>query len=452
LRADVLEGPDRGRSTWTANEQLSLGTANGNDLILGDDTVSRFHLLVKRTGSGIHLSDQRSTNGTFVGGARLGEAIVAPGTVIALGRTRVVLAHGNDVDVELHDTHQLGPIMGSSTVMRRVMAWVRKAAASDASVLLTGESGTGKDVVARAIHQLSSRGRGPFVTVDCGSLSPNLVASELFGHEKGAFTGAERQHLGALEQANGGTVLLDEIGELPRELQSMLLGALERRSFRRVGGKTEVAVDVRVVAATNRNLRTEINEGRFRLDLFYRLAVLTLEIPALRERRDDLILLLDHFLTQRGHLGGARSILPPDVVEAVLNHEWPGNVRELRNFAEATLALGSMASGSLNSGSLQSMGSSSLSSGSLPPDALDALGQDAPHVSRATDVESGSMRIDDLFEVPFKEARQRALAAFEERYLAHRLDRAGGNVSQLARETELDRSYLFSLLRRSGLR
>jgi DNA-binding NtrC family response regulator len=425
LKADVVEGPDAGRTSWTAEERLTLGTAKGNDLVLGDPTVSRFHLLVKRTDDGILLVDQRSTNGTFVGGARLGEATVTPGTVITLGRTRVRLANGQDTDVELHHDARLGGIFGTSVVMRRVMAWVQRAAASDASVLLTGESGTGKDVVARTIHGLGARASMPFVTVDCGALAPSLVASELFGHERGAFTGADRQHAGALEQAHGGTLFLDEIGELPRELQSVLLGALERRSFRRVGGRSDVAVDVRVIAATNKNLRTEVNSGAFRLDLFYRLAVLTLELPPLRERREDIPLLLDHFFAELGHDGGPAAVLPEDVREAIARHDWPGNVRELRNFAEATLALGQLAR----------------------PGGLGATPADAPRAA-----EDDTMPIGPLLDIPFKDARQRALLAFEERYLARLLTKAGGNVSQAARDAGLDRSYLFSLLRRSGLR
>ena len=434
LKADVLEGPDSGRSTWTSDERLTLGTAKGNDLVLGDETVSRFHLLVKRTDEGILVVDQRSTNGTFVGPARLGEATVTPGTVISLGRTRVRLAHGQDTDIELHDDARLGPLFGTSIPMRRVMAWVRRAAASESSVLLSGESGTGKDVVARAIHQLGSRAAMPFVTVDCGALAPSLVASELFGHERGAFTGAERQHTGALEQAHGGTLFLDEIGELPRELQSVLLGALERRSFRRVGGKTDVNVDVRVIAASNKNLKTEVNSGGFRLDLYYRLAVLPLELPPLRDRREDIPLLLDHFFSELGHSGGPAAILPADVREAIGKHDWPGNVRELRNFAEATLALGSLAR-----------------PGSGAHDVIDRVGSPA-ETNGAASVDPNTLPIGELLDVPFKDARQRALLAFEERYLARLLTKTGGNVSQAARDAGLDRSYLFSLLRRSGLR
>jgi DNA-binding NtrC family response regulator len=430
LKADVVEGPDSGRSTWTSEERLTLGTAKGNDLVLGDETVSRFHLLVKRTDDGILVVDQRSTNGTFVGGARLGEATVGPGTVVAIGRTRVRLANGQDGDVELHDDARLGGLFGTSIPMRRVMAWVQRAAASDASVLLAGESGTGKDVVARTIHELGARKDTPFVTVDCGALAPSLVASELFGHERGAFTGADRQHAGALEQANGGTIFLDEVGELPRELQAVLLGALERRTFRRVGGKADVAVDVRVIAATNKNLRTEVNTGAFRLDLFYRLAVLALELPPLRERREDIPLLLDHFFAQLGHRGGPAAVLPADVRDAIAQHDWPGNVRELRNFAEATLALGSLAQ-----------------PGSGAHTVVDRR---ADAAAGAPDGET--LPIAALLEMPFKDARQKALLAFEERYLGRLLTKTSGNVSQAARDAGLDRSYLFSLLRRSGLR
>ncbi len=426
LKAEVVDGPDAGRSTWTSEERLTLGTAKGNDLVLGDETVSRFHALVRWTNDGFLIVDQRSTNGTFVGGARLGEATVAPGTLVGLGRTRVRLLHGLEAKVDLHDEPRLGSILGNSTVMRRVMAWVQRAAASEASVLLSGASGTGKDVVARAIHELGPRASAPFVTVDCGALAPSLIASELFGHERGAFTGADRQHTGALEQAHGGTLFLDEIGELPRELQPALLGALERRTFRRVGGKSDVSVDVRVIAATNRNLREDINGGDFRLDLFYRLAVLTLELPSLAERREDIPLLLTHFFESLGHRGDLGELLPADVLKAVTEHDWPGNVRELRNFAEATLALGQLA---------------------RPPSGARATPSGETRIDDAA-----SMRIDELLDVPFKKARQRALLAFEERYLAHLLGKTGGNVSQAARDAGLDRSYLFSLLRRSGLR
>jgi len=423
LRVDVTEGTDVGRSVWGERERLTVGTAQGNDLILGDETVSRYHLELRRTADGVEVVDQGSTNGTYVGPARLGRAVVAPDTTLALGRTRLVVRDGNPIDVEVHDTDRLGPLVGASPVMRRVMAWVKRAARSDASVLLVGESGTGKELVARAVHESSKRNEEPFVTVDCGALAPTLVASELFGHEKGAFTGAERQRVGALEQAHGGTLFLDEIGELPRELQPVLLGALERRSFRRVGGQTEVPVDVRIVAATNRDLRAEVNSGDFRLDLYYRLAVLRLELPALREREGDVRVLIEHFLEERGEDTDIHSLFTEADLAELESHRWPGNVRELRNLVDATLALGA-----------------------LPPVDVMAVpeGAESPAAPSSYDA--------SILTLPYKQARKRALGDFERFYLDHLLGRADGNVSQAARDAGLDRSYLFSLLRRNGLR
>jgi transcriptional regulator with PAS, ATPase and Fis domain len=256
--------------------------------------------------------------------------------------------------------------------------------------------------------------------VDCGALAPTLVASELFGHEKGAFTGAERQRPGALELAHRGTLFLDEIGELPKELQPSLLGALERRSFRRVGGTSEVPVDVRVIAATNRDLRSEVNAGDFRLDLYYRLAVLRLELPALRERTGDVPLLMQHFLADRGYSGPLTGLFSDAELAELERHHWPGNVRELRNLVDATLALGAP-----------------------PPVEL---------VERSPAPAEGGGFDPAVMTLPFKQARKGALADFERHYLSRLLERANGNVSQAARDAGLDRSYLFSLLRRNGIK
>ncbi len=419
LRVDVVEGMDAGRTTWGGDEALTVGTAQGNDLVLGDETVSRYHLELRRTDEGIEVIDQGSTNGTFVGAARLGRAVVPPQTTISLGRSKIVVRDGAQIDVDVHDDDRLGPLIGQSEVMRRVMAWVTRAARSDASVLLVGESGTGKELVARAIHDHGSRADQPFVTVDCGALAPTLVASELFGHERGAFTGADRQRVGALELAHRGTLFLDEIGELPSELQPTLLGALERRSFRRVGGQSEVPIDVRVVAATNRDLRSEVNSGGFRLDLYYRLAVLRLELPPLRQRTGDVEILIEHFLRERGFAGSLAELFSSAELEELSRHHWPGNVRELRNLVEATLALGA-------------------------PPPMDGAPADPGAPRPGFDPR--------VMALPFKQARKEALADFERAYLQHLLEQASGNVSRAARDAGLDRSYLFSLLRRNGLK
>src|SRR5262249_43794023 len=281
-------------------------------------------------------------------------------------------------------------------VMRRLLLSIERAAQSDAAVLLIGESGTGKEVIARALHDLGPRAKKPFVTVDCGALSPTLVASELFGHERGAFTGADRQHIGAFERASGGTLFLDEIGELPGALQANLLGVLERRRFRRLGGKQEISVDVRIVSATHRDLRAEVNSGTFRLDLYYRLAVVVMKVPPLRERADDVPLLVEHFLRECGHDGPVGALISPAAMHALMHHHWPGNVRELRNLIEATVAMG-----------------------------------EAPPLDGGPAAPAGRAGVADL---PYKEARAQVLHDFEASYLRALLERTQGNVSQAPRE------------------
>ncbi|MCA9611653.1 MAG: sigma-54-dependent Fis family transcriptional regulator, partial [Myxococcales bacterium] len=291
-----------------------------------------------------------------------------------------------------------------------------RAAASDVAVLLVGESGTGKERVARALHDLGPRVTRPFVTVDCGALAPTLVASELFGHEAGAFTGATHRHVGAFERAHGGTLFLDEIGELPEALQPTLLGVLERRRFRRLGGKEELSVDVRVISATHRDVRADVNRGRFRLDLFYRLAVVTLEMPALRERLEDLETLIEGFVAELGAMDRAAPLRAEPVLAALRRHHWPGNVRELRNFVEATLA----------------MGEAPPLHAPLEADADDPFGA--------------------VLELPWKDARAQISELLERRYLAHLMTRCGGNVSEASRVARMDRGHLTDLLRRHGLK
>jgi DNA-binding NtrC family response regulator len=256
------------------------------------------------------------------------------------------------------------------------------------------------------------------VTVDCGALTPTLVASELFGHEKGAFTGADRQHVGAFERAHGGTLFLDEIGELPQALQPTLLGVLERRRFRRLGGKQDISIDVRVISATHRDLREEVNAGTFRLDLFYRIAVIRLSVPPLRERKDDIPLLVGHFLREAGHDGPIADMISEPAMQQLVAHRWPGNVRELRNLIEATLAMGE-------------------------PPAVDDLGRRS---------QPGMDPIEPLLDLHYKDARGVLLDQFEKRYLEHWLQKTEGNVSKAARDARIDRSHLNDLLRRHQLR
>jgi DNA-binding NtrC family response regulator len=416
VRATVVSGPNAGAIATGAEDRLTIGSAESNDLVLGDPLVSRYHAEISATPSGLHVRDVGSTNGTIANGLRIESAIVPPGTELVLGSTTVRIDDGSKAIVALHEHEELGGLIGQSLPMRRAMAHLAKIAPTAASVLLVGESGTGKEVAARALHEGSGRGEGPFVVVDCASLVPNLAASELFGHERGAFTGADRMHVGAFERANGGTLFLDEIGELPPDMQPNLLGALERRRFRRVGGKEDISIDVRVVSATHRDLRADVNAGRFRLDLYYRVAVVVIELPPLRARRGDVKLLAAHFLREAGDPRAIDDALPADFFASLETHAFPGNVRELKNLVEAALATGESP-------------------------ALDAI---APS--------SASPLLDRVLDASYGAARDAILAEFERRYLAHLLARCNDNVSQAARVAMMDRSHLTSLLRRHKLR
>ncbi|MBX3183511.1 MAG: sigma 54-dependent Fis family transcriptional regulator [Polyangiaceae bacterium] len=417
LAVEVIEGADAGLRVDADSEELTVGTAANNDLELTDPTVSGYHLELRQREDGIHLTDLGSTNGTWVGGVRLRQGVIPPGTILNLGRTSLKVVDGTSALVEVHTQNHLGDLFGQNEAMRRVMAKVQRVARAQVPVLVIGESGTGKELVARALHDESDRSQGPFVTVDCGALAPNLVASELFGHERGAFTGAERQHIGAFERASGGTLFLDEIGELPLDLQPQLLGALERRRFNRVGGRQEVSVDVRVVCATNRDLREEVNAGSFRMDLYYRVGVVVLRLPPLRERLDDLPLLIGHFLREAGHAGRLDEVAPEHVLSELRRHSWPGNVRELRNWVEATLAMG-----------------------------------EAQELFQHDEARSNPASFDRVLDLPYKDARGLVLQDFEAQYVRHLFEKSRGNVTHAARDARMDRSYLIKLLQRHGVK
>lgn len=418
FRVEVVDGPDRGRAIEAKEDSVTIGTAASNDLVLTDRTVSRFHLELLAQSTGIGLKDLGSRNGTWLGDVALKTATVPVDTELRLGRSRVRLLGGDRRAVAAHLTPWCGGLLGNDPQMRRIMATLRRVAPTPVPVLVTGESGTGKELVARAVHELSDRKDKPFVVVDSGALTPTLVASALFGHERGAFTGADRRHVGAFERAHGGTVFLDEIGELPLDLQPQLLGVLERKRFLRLGGSNEIEVDVRVVSATNRELRTEVNAGTFREDLYYRLAVVNIELPPLRARVSDLPLLLEHFLRESGSDAPLESVFPEAALQRLRQYPWPGNVRELRNHVEATVA----------------MGEALLPVPITLPPADDFSFPDAALGLRYT------------------EARSLVLDAFERRYLKHLLETAQGNVSLAARTARMDRSYLIKLLQKHDLR
>lgn len=430
LQVTVVGGPSAGASFVAQSERVTVGSAPGNDLVLSDPTVSGYHLQLERVDVGIRVIDLGSTNGTHLEATRLERGTVAAGAVLSLGRSQLRVGEGDTALVALHDADAFGALRGRTPVMRRLMARIDRIASSDAAVLLIGESGTGKELAARELHQRSPRALRPFVTVDCGALVPTLAASELFGHERGAFTGADRQRPGAFERAKGGTLLLDEVGELPAELQAHLLGVLERRTFRRVGGQHELQVDVRVVSATNRDFRAEVNAGTFRLDLYYRLAIVCLELPALRERVHDVPILASHFLAELGHEGRLDQVLPQPTLQRLMAHRWPGNVRELRNVIEASVATGELPT-------LRS---------TPPPSGMPTRTSAPPRGAGAT------LPIEPLLSLPYREARDQLVGHFQAEYLRRLLDRTKGNVSGAAREAKMDRSHLIDLLRRHKLR
>ena len=344
-RLRVIRGPDKGR-TLELGEQASalIGTHPDADMVLTDDAVSRQHAELRAGPTGWSIRDLGSTNGVLVGGIRIVEAVLEnKSCVLSLGETDLELKlYDDEVEHALSARSSFGQAIGEGPSMRAVFAQLERVAPSDSTVLIEGESGTGKEALAEALHQASKRAEGPFVVFDCGAVAAQLIESELFGHEKGAFTGADRARVGALEEAAGGTLLLDEIGELPVDLQPKLLRALEARQVKRVGGTKPLDIDIRIVAATHRKLDRLVAEGKFRADLFYRLSVIKVVVPPLRHRPEDVLPLARRFITRMRPDASADALLTQGVSAALTAHRWPGNVRELRNAVERLLAVGEL--------------------------------------------------------------------------------------------------------------
>jgi len=395
--------------------RCQIGTHEGNDVVVADPTVSRFHCEVRIEDKRPMIYDLGSTNGTFVDGTRVKVGYLKHGSVLTLGA-------GTTLRFELDDKATLlpvsaasdfGELIGAAASMRATFAVLEKAARTDATVVLEGETGTGKSKAALAVHQRSARASKPFLVVDCSALPPTLLEAELFGHEKGAFTGAAGARQGVFEEADGGTVLLDEIGDLPLELQPKLLRVLEEGQVRRLGQNQWTAVDVRIIAATHRDLREAVNTGRFRSDLYFRLAVVRVTLPPLRERLDDLPDLARALLTRLGATPKSHpALFSAAFLSGLSAHAWPGNVRELRNYLERSLVFEGP----------------------------------APMGEAASGATPASWR-----GLPFPVARRRALDAFEVAYVQQLLERYGKKMSQAAIEAEVDRAYLHRLVRRHGL-
>ena len=401
-------------------DPITVGRDASSTIVLDDPEVSAAHCELRAGQHGVSLRDLGSKNGTFVGVARVDEAHLTGPCTVRVGQSDLVFAPASDksrVDVGFDES--FGPLVGSSAKMRRLYQALRAVAPTELSVLVLGETGTGKELVAQAIHEASARKNGPFVVVDCGSLPAGLAESLLFGHEKGAFTGAVGRRIGAFAEANGGTLFLDELGELPEEVQPKLLRASAERTVKRVGGSHYEPIDVRVIAATRRDLRREMNAGRFRSDLFFRLAQVRVELPALRERREDVPAIVAR-VCERLKKPGVAAAITGEVERRFGSYDWPGNVRELVNVASVLAALG---------------------------DVPESLGLVLPL--------EGSGEEADVGVTPpatqFSEAKRAAVLAFERQYFVDLMKAANANVSEMARRSGMERHHVRAFLKKLGL-
>ena len=388
-------------------ESRTIGRGEACDLRLADPKVSAIHLELVGTSEGVRIEDKGSRNGTFIGGARIASGFLIRAVEVTIGDTALAFEPALAERVSVGRASAFGPLVGASAAMRVVFERVARGAPTELSVLVTGETGTGKELVGRALHDASERRAAPFVVVDCGSIPAGLAESVLFGHERGAFTGASESRRSPFVEANGGTVFLDEIGELPLEMQPKLLRVLAERRVKPVGSNRYEPVDVRVVAATRRDLAGAVNAGTFRSDLYFRLAQLRVELPPLRARPEDIPVILAAVFNE---LGQPRALgrVKEDAMDRLLRHPWPGNVRELKSAALAAIALAD------------------------PADPIDP----------SLYVGDLGIEVSTRFDAPYKEARRDVLERFETVYFGRHLLETRGNLAEVARRTGLSRMHV----------
>jgi transcriptional regulator with PAS, ATPase and Fis domain len=410
---EVAKGPDLGRSARIDQPTFVVGGGDSADFRLTDSAISREHVRFLLTSNGVRVRDEDSKNGTFLGGTRVHDVTLTTNAALTLGETTLAVSIATDaLELPLSASTRCGEAIGTSSIMRNLFARIEQVAGSDLTILLEGESGVGKDVLARAIHAKSHRSEGPFVVADCSAIAANLIESELFGHERGAFTGADRARQGVVEEANGGTLFLDEIGELPVEMQPKLLRMMEQREVRPVGTNRARPVDVRIVAATNRRLAEAARTGEFRSDLFFRLAVVRLLVPPLRDRPEDVLPIALSML--RAAKGDDRADLAPDFASMLAAYTWPGNVRELRNVMDRYAVFGAGGSELFDGGG-------------------GAAAAERPHPALT---------------MTYQEARRIALDRFDEDYLPRLLEHAGGAVAVAAERAGVNKSSFYRMLER----
>lgn len=411
----VLSGPDTGATFTIDGESMArvyLGHGPACEIKVSDRRVSRRHVAFSIQVDGLRLTDLDSTNGTFVDGVRVYECLLTGGEIVGLGETTLRVDAAGAREVELSAAENFGRVVGTSAEMRRLYPLCQTIAASEVPVVIEGETGTGKEALAEAIHEVSPRAAGPFVVFDCTAVAPSLVESELFGHERGAFTGATASRKGVFEQADGGTLFIDELGDLDPSLQPKLLRAVERMEVRRVGGDKWIKVNARVIAATRRDLDREVQDGRFRDDLFFRLAVARVELPPLRARKGDIPYLTRYFWKRLGGSGEP----PYELMRRFERMPWHGNVRELANAVSRCIAFGETAQ----------------------PEPVTARPSDDP------------MEQILGLELPYPRARDRVLAEFELRYVKRVLALYDGNVTRAAEASGIGRRYFTTLVSRTG--
>jgi len=429
----VVEGDSRGKKFDLGTQRITIGKRKDNDLPILDRTVSRQHIEIVKESDSFLLRDLGSTNGTFLNDTKIKEAYLAPGDVIRIGNSSIeFIAFDEKVRIAPSEKTEFGNIVGRSRKMRQIFGLLERIAKTDSTVIVEGETGTGKEVFARAIHDQSGRKGKSFVVFDCSAVAENLIESELFGHVKGSFTGAIATRKGAFEEASGGTIFLDELGELSSELQPKLLRALEQRQIKKVGSNDTINIDVRVICATNRNLRKEVADGNFREDLYYRLSVVKIYLPPLRERPDDIAPLIERFLADGKFNQGPDGTLhvsrvEDDALKMLTRYQWPGNIRELLNVLERVVPL---------------VDGNSIKGQDLAYVFQELEREEDESTEKITSVDTG---------IPFKDAKQKVVERFEKDYLSTLLRRNNYNISKTAREAGIDRKHIRNLLKKYGI-